>query len=141
MEMDNNTDQKTGFPVRVGRRFRWLKIALAVFAGLWLALMAVIQVVMSPSVMKNIVEKAAAEYVDADVRLDDIRAHMFRSFPNIVLTLEGLEVTYPHDRYARYDTVGIDGRLRHAGRGETMDTLASLRSLRLSVNYLSLIHI
>lgn len=137
MEMDNNTDQKTGSPVRVGRRFRWLKIALAVFAGLWLALMAVIQVVMSPSVMKKIVEKAAAEYVDADVRLADIRAHMFRSFPNIVLTLEGLEVTYPHDRYARYDTVGIDGRLRHAGRGETMDTLASLRSLRLSVNYIA----
>ena len=100
-------------------------------------MMAVIQVVMTPAVMKSIVEKIAAEYVDADVRLDDIRAHVFRSFPNIVLTLEGLEVTYPHDRYAGYDTVGIDGRLRHAGRGETVDTLASLRSLRLSVNYIA----
>ncbi|MGN1233655.1 MAG: hypothetical protein ACI4UJ_09470 [Candidatus Cryptobacteroides sp.] len=137
METDNNTGRKTGSPVRKHGRFRWLKITLAVIAGLWLVLMAVIQVVMTPAVMKNIVEKIAAEYVDADVRLDDIRAHMFRSFPNIVLTLEGLEVTYPHDRYARYDTVGIDGRLRHAGRGETMDTLASLRSLRLSVNYIA----
>ncbi|MGM9739879.1 MAG: hypothetical protein ACI3ZP_04675 [Candidatus Cryptobacteroides sp.] len=137
MEIDNNIDRKSDTPSRRRGRFRWLKITLAVVAGLWLVLMAGIQVVMTPAVMKNIVEKVAAEYVDADVRLDDIRAHMFRSFPNIVLTLEGLEVTYPHDRYARYDTVGIDGRLRHAGRGETVDTLASLRSLRLSVNYIA----
>lgn len=137
MEKDSNMTQKTASPARERGRFRWLKITLGAVAGLWLAVMAVLQIVMSPSVMKNIVEKVAAEYVDADVRVNDIRAHMFRSFPNIVLTLDGLEVTYPHDRYARYDSVGIDGHLRHAGRGKAVDTLASLRSLRLSVNYIA----
>lgn len=137
METGSNTTRETASPARKRGRFRWLKITLGTVAGLWLTLMVAIQVVMSPSVMKNIVEKIAAEYVDADVRVNDIRAHMFRSFPNIVLTLDGLEVTYPHDRYARYDTVGVDGRLRHAGRGESVDTLASLRSLRLSVNYIA----
>lgn len=137
MEKDNNTTPDNASPARKRSRFRWLKITLGTLAGLWLAVMVIIQVVMSPSVMKNIVAKVASEYVDADVQVDDIRAHVFRSFPNIVLTLDGLQVTYPHDRYARYDTVGIDGRLRHAGRGESVDTLASLRSLKLSVNYIA----
>ena len=137
MEKDNNAARDAASPNRKRRRLRGLGIAAGSVAGLLLVLMTVLQVLMSPSVMKSIVEKIAAEYVDADVRVGDIRAHMFRSFPNIVLSVDRLEVTYPHDRYARYDTVGIDGRLRHMGRGESADTLASLRSLRLSVNYLA----
>ncbi|MGM9742147.1 MAG: hypothetical protein ACI3ZC_03720 [Candidatus Cryptobacteroides sp.] len=138
METDNNKNNEIPVPEKKKSRFRWLKITLSVFVAVWLLLLAAIQLLLSPSVLKSLADKYLKEYVDADVEIGNVSVHVFRSFPNLDLDISGVKVTYPHARYAAYDSTGVDGRLRHAGRGaEGVDTLASFSGLRLSVNYIS----
>ena len=120
-----------------GRRFRWLKITVATVVGIWAALLVVLQLLLNSSFLTRMAEKYIPEYVDADVHIGKISASVLKSFPNLQLDVEDVVVTYPHDRYARYDSVGIDGILRHAGRAESADTLAAIRKTTLSVNYLN----
>ena len=61
MGKDNNTARDAASPNRKRRRLRGLGIAAGSVAGLLLVLMTVLQVLMSPSVMKSIVEKIAAD--------------------------------------------------------------------------------
>ena len=116
--------------------FRWLKITVATVVGIWAALLVVLQFLLNSSFLTKMAEKYIPEYVDADVHIGKISASMLKSFPNLQLDVENVVVTYPHDRYACYDSVGIDGILRHAGRAESADTLAAIRKTTLSVNYL-----
>ena len=55
MEKDNNAARDAASPKRKRRRLRGLGIAAGSVAGLLLVLMTVLQVLMSPSVMKSIV--------------------------------------------------------------------------------------
>ena len=121
------------------RRFRGLKAVLGIIVGLWVLLIIALQIVLDSSFLTNTANKYAAEFIDGNLRFGNISASVFKSFPNLNLTVEDATITYPHEKFAAYDTIGVQGRLREEGRGEVEDTLASFSNLTVSVNYLSLI--
>ncbi|MBO6248815.1 MAG: hypothetical protein J6N54_08410, partial [Bacteroidales bacterium] len=91
-----------------------LKIVFWSVFGLVAAVFAAIQVALSPKFLTRIANKYASEYVDGDVSFSRLKASMFRSFPNLNVTLDGFSI------------VGQD----------PPDTLASFDRLSLSVNYM-----
>ena len=121
------------------KKFRGLKIGLGVVLGLWLLVTVVLQIVLSTNFLTKMANKYAAEYVDGNVSFGAISASMFRSFPNLEVSVDDFTLTYPHDRFAAYDTTGIANYLRNAGRGSSVDTLASFRNLSVSLNYVSVL--
>jgi len=122
---------------RKKKRFLGLKIGLGVFFGLWAALLVVLHIVLSTSFLTKIANKYAAEFVDGQVSFGSISASMFKSFPNLNVSIDDFTLTYPHERFAAYDSIGIAHHLRDAGRAGTMDTLASFRNLSVAVNYMA----
>ena len=64
-------------------------------AGIWLALLIVLQIALSPSVLTPAINRTAAEYIDGEVSFGKVRISMFRHFPNIGLLMEDCSVTYP----------------------------------------------
>ena len=119
------------------RRSRALKIIAVVIVSVWAIFLVVMQIALNSSFLMSTAEKYIPRYVDADVHIGGIKASVFKSFPNLNIEVTDLTVTYPHNRYAEYDSVGVDGLLRHAGRSEMMDTLASAHRMTLSMNYLA----
>lgn len=119
------------------KRFLGLKIGLGVFFGLWAVLLVALQIVLSTSFLTKMANKYAAEFVDGQVSFGSISASMFKSFPNLNVSIDDFTLTYPHDRFAAYDSTGIAHHLRDAGRASTMDTLASFRNLSVAVNYIA----
>lgn len=111
---------------------KWLLISLA--SILVLAIVAV-SVALSPKVLTRIVNKTIAGYVDGSATVGRARLALLRSFPDATLQLDSLLVTYPHERFAQYDTVGIDSPLLAEGRGAEMDTLASIGRLSARADY------
>lgn len=121
------------------RKHPYLRVGLMAFLGLWAVIIVVLQIVLNSTVLGNIVNKFAAEYVDGSVSYGSISASMFRSFPNLNLSIKDFALTYPHDRFAEFDSVGVANISRDMGRNDSADTLASFRSLSLSVNYVAII--
>jgi len=105
--------------------------------ALVLLLLVVLQVVLRPAVLTGIVNRIAADYVQGDVSFRQVKAHVIKSFPYLNVEAEDLVITYPHNRYARYDTVyaSVQEPLLQAGRHPEADTLVSLKGLELSINY------
>jgi len=110
--------------------------------GLIVLLLIAVQIVLNPRFLTKIINKVAAEYVDGTIGFDKVSASVFRSFPFLNLRADGFRVTYPHDKFACYDSLCTDtGRfsLVNAGRNEVEDTLVSLRRLDVALNYMSLL--
>ena len=110
--------------------------------GLVLILLISLQVLLRPKVLTSLVNKVAAEYVEGDLSFARVKASVIKDFPFLNVTLEDGALTYPHDRYARYDSTLVEkGRfpLLQAGRNPLKDTLASFRTLSASVNYITLL--
>lgn len=123
--------------VKHGAR-RWLKPVMWTILGIWAVIVIVLQVVLNSQVLTRIVNDVAKEYVDGDVRFSGIRASMFRSFPNLNVTIDNFSITYPHDRFAAFDSLDVPGsHLSGSGRSEAADTLAHFRKLSVSINYLA----
>lgn len=102
--------------------------------GIWLALLVVLDVVLSQSVLTGIVNRYASEYVDGDLRFGRISASMFRRFPSAVLTLEDFSITYPADRFDEREKDGVQSFMTYRGCGQESDTLAYFRKFSVSVN-------
>ena len=137
------------FFLQIFFRFVWMKpgkvirnVLIAV-AGLLVAVLVALQVILRPAVLTKLVNKFAADYVEGDVSFGNIKAHVIKSFPFLNLEADDFSLTYPHERYAQWDTIYPDsGRrfsLMKAGRGEEVDTLASFRHLSVSLNYMGII--
>ena len=119
--------------------------------GLVLVLLVAFQIVMRPKVLTSVVNRFAAEYIDGDVSFGKIKAHAIKSFPFLSLEAEDFVITYPHERYARYDTLYPDGARRFSllragwerlpGSREVLrdgtDTLASFRKLTAALDYMA----
>ena len=88
------------------RRFRGLKAVLGVIVGLWVLLIIALQIVLDSSFLTNTANKYAAEFIDGNLRFGNISASVFKSFPNLNLTVEDATITYPHEKFAAYDTIG-----------------------------------
>ena len=102
--------------------------------GIWTALLIVMEVVLTQSVLTGLVNKYAAEYIDGDLRFGKVNMSMFRRFPNVSLTLEDFSITYPADRFDLKETEGIQSHLIYKGCGQDCDTLASFKTFSAAVN-------
>lgn len=108
-------------------------------ASLLLLVLIALQVVLSSSFLTPTLGKVAAPFVDGEVSIGKVRASVFRSFPNLYVSIDTVSITYPHERFAAYDSTGLQSRLLRSGRSETADTLASFAGLRASVDYIALL--
>lgn len=91
--------------------------------GVWIAMLGVLQVVLSPAVLTGIVKKYSAEYVDAELSFENIGVSMFRAFPNIELEMENCAVTYSHGKFD--SLIGKDMPVQFMGRGKAQEGDAS----------------
>ena len=124
---------------KTGRK-KFAKITMIVLfsvLAVWAVALVVIQIVLTPSVLKRIVDGAAAEYVDGNVAFSGIKASVFKNFPYLNVSIDSLSVTYPSDRFA--DAGAGSDWYTSVGRGEECDTLVSFSRLSASVNLAGLV--
>ena len=136
--------------------------------GLVLLVLVALQVALRPKVLTRVVNRVAAEYVEGEVNFSEVKAHVIKSFPFLHLEARDFSITYPHSRYARYDSLFTQSSRRfslmragwqrpeipgQAGKDEKdekdekagqagqdrMDTLASFRHLDVELNYVALL--
>ena len=111
--------------------------------GLVFVVLVALQIILRPKVLTGIVNRVAAAYVEGDVNFSRVKAHVIKSFPFLSVEARDFSITYPHERYARYDTLYPQQNRRfnlmQAGVSGTVDTLLSVRSLHASVNYVALL--
>jgi len=128
---ENNTPAKKGFLRKLMRFFLW-------FAVVWAALLLLLQIVLSTSVLTRTVNRIGADYVDGDLSFGRVSVNMFRNFPNISLTLDDVSITYPADRFDVLEKAGAQGDLLYHGTGESADTLVSFERFSVSLNIAAL---
>ena len=125
------------------------KIARNILIGIVafiLVLLIALQIVLRPSVLTSLVNKYAPQFVEGNIEFSEIRARLVRSFPYASIEAKDLAITYPHERYARFDSVYTSSHrfsLMKAGNQRDSagtDTLVSLKRAYVSLNYMSLIH-
>ena len=120
------------------KALRIIRNIVLVLIGLALLLLVALQVVLRPKVLTPLVNRFAEQYVEGgELRFSQVRASVIKDFPFLNFTLDDFALVYPHDRYARYDSVIVEkGRfpLLQTGRAPDMDTLASFRTLQASLN-------
>ena len=112
-----------------------------------LVLLIALQILLRPSVLTGLVNKYAPQFVEGNIEFSTIRARLIKSFPYASVEAEELRITYPHQRYARFDSIyppsGSRFSLMTAGNQKGVpdgtDTLVSLRRAYVSLNYMSLI--
>ena len=106
--------------------------------GLVLVILVALQVVLRPKVLTGIVNDVAESYVDGGgIVFSKVRASVIKDFPWLNFTVEDGAITYPHERFAQYDSTFVEkGRfpLLQAGRAPERDTLLSFRTLSASLN-------
>ena len=111
----------------IGRVLLWM-------AGIILALMVVLQIVLSTALPKKILDSTLGEYIEGKLDYSRLRVSVLGSFPKIRVSIDSLSLTYPHDRYALYDTLRTRNFRGEAGRSVSSDTLASVAGVKVSVN-------
>ena len=101
--------------------------------GAWLAILIILEVSLSSTVVSKVVKKVATEYIDGTLDFSKARVSLFRRFPSLYVEIEDFCLTYPSDRFDAQEQAGAQGWLLHQGCGENADTLASFKSFRTSV--------
>ena len=131
MTMEKRTSPK--------KKRAWKTAGICLFGviGLWAAVLAVLQIALSPGVLTGLANKYAPQFIDGDVSFGKVKASVFRSFPYLNVTFDSLSVTYPSDRFEKFGA-GKDWYTRQ-GRGTGRDTLMSFGRLSASVNLSSLL--
>ena len=56
--------------------------------GIWIALLILLQVALSPSILTKVMNRYAAEYIEADLKFGNAYVSVFERFPKVSLTLE-----------------------------------------------------
>ena len=120
------------------RKHRGLKAVLWSLLGLWVLLILILQVALNSTFLTKVVNHFAEQYVDGEVTFSGIKASMFKSFPNLNVSMDDFTLTYPHERFAVYDSLIPQGdSLHYKGWGpDQNDTLAHFSRLSVSVNYM-----
>ena len=116
----------------VGKTVLWI-------LGIWLGLLLVVQIVLSTPVLTRVINSLADDYIDGEMTFGKASVSVFSHFPRITLSLEDVEITYPHDRFDSLEQKSMQGVLLYSGCGEVSDTLASLERLTASISLMSLI--
>ena len=82
---------------------RCVKI-LAWIAGIWLGLLLIMQIVLSPSILNSIIDRYASDFIDGDLEFKRVKVEMFRHFPNAGISIEEGALTYPADAMIHWKT-------------------------------------
>ncbi len=117
---------------KIGKVFLWI-------VGIWISLLLLLQITLSPAVLGKIVDRFASEFVDGQLKFDKIGVNMFRHFPYVGIKMENVSLTYPADRYDKFEAAGPQGQLLYHGCGETADTLASFRHFSAGIDIAALL--
>ena len=120
-------------------------VAIGILAFI-LVLLVALQILLRPSVLTGLVNKYAPQFTEGNIEFSRIRTRLVESFPYASVEAEDLSITYPHERYARFDSVyppsGSRFSLMKAGNQRGVengtDTLASARRVFVSLNYVNL---
>ena len=126
-ETEPSQDKKTRPSTKILKVLLWI-------AGIWLAILLALQVLVSPKVLSGIVDRFAAEYIDGDLSFSKVRLRMFRHFPNVGISIEDCALTYPAERFDSLEAAGPQARLVFQGTGETADTLISVKRFSAGIN-------
>lgn len=113
---------------------KWFGLSLA---ALLVLLVVGVGVCLSPKVLTGIVGKVAAPYVDGTLHLGKARANLLWHFPNLYIEIDDVAVIYPHDRFAAFDSLGVQNPMLREGRGAAADTLAAVGRLRARADYVA----
>ena len=125
------------------------KVLRGILIGI-IALFAIVliglQIALRPSVLTGLVNKYAPQFIEGgNLEFSRISAHVIKSFPFVSLEAEGVALTYPHERFARFDSLSAGARTRFslmkaglARDGSGIDTLLSAKRVYASLNYISL---
>ena len=120
--------------MNIGNILRRISKVVIWTAGIWLGILIIIQLVVSPKILTNIINIVSDEYIDGELVVGEASVSIFRHFPRITLNLNDVSLTYPSDRFDSLEDGGIKSHLLHSGCGETADTLASLEHLSASIS-------
>ena len=120
--------------MNIGKILKTSLKALAWIAGIWLGLLVILEIALSPAVLTKIVNRVAVEFIDGDIRFGEASASMFRRFPSMTVSLKDFAITYPADRFDEKEKEGIQGHLMYHGCGEEADTLASFDRFSVGVS-------
>ena len=91
-----------------------IRNSLLVIVGLVIVILVALQILLRPQVLTGLVNDFAADYVEGQVNFREVRAHVIKSFPYLNIDAHDFSITYPHERYARYDgLVGAAAALGH----------------------------
>ena len=80
-------------------------IVLASLAGFILLILIALPFVLNSRVVTKLVDKYAAEYIDGELAYSRLHVSLYKHFPRVAISLEDVSVTYPHERFAQYDTL------------------------------------
>lgn len=119
-------------PVKIGKILLWI-------AGIWLGIIILLEIILSPTLLTGILNKVAKDFVDGEVRFGKAGVSLFRDFPNINLQLDDFTLTYPAERFDISESIGAQGWLASHGTGEQSDTLASFKNFSVSLKVFPLI--
>lgn len=141
MYKETNKEEETGTSgVKSGARTMRRLLKLLLWIGvIWIILLTVLQLVLSPSVLTRIVNRYADEYIDGRLSFDQVRLNVLRHFPNIGISMDNCVLTYPAERFDSLETGGAQGILLMKGCGEVSDTLASVRHMSAGINAAALL--
>lgn len=121
-----------------------IRNVLLVLAGLLFLLAIAAQLVLTPRNLTRIVNQVSASLLDDGLTFKEVRASVLRSFPYLNVTAEDCALTYPHARFAQFDSlIRDDGRrfnllkagLQRDSSAVPVDTLLSARKIVFSVDY------
>lgn len=127
MEMNINKITKG-----IGRILLWI-------LGIWMGLLLIVQIVLLPPIFTRIANNVTDGLLDADISFGRASGSVLRHFPRVSVTIEDLEITYPHERYDSVSKTGPQGHLLYSGCNQAADTLACVRKFSASVSLLSAI--
>ena len=111
---------------------KWLMFTIAAVVVIAVAL---VSVALSPKVLTRIANKAVAGFVDGTATVGRAEVRILRTFPDVKLSLDSVLVTYPHERFAAFDSLGVPSPLLDEGRGPEVDTLAFVGHLSARADY------
>ena len=118
----------------MGKHLHRALTAAGAILGAVILLMAGVQIFLNSRAADRLIAKITGGIIDADLEYSSLQVSPWKRFPKVSLSIDSLSITYPHERFSRFDSLGIVNPLPAAGRGEEKDTLASFDRLSVSVN-------
>ena len=114
----------------------WRKLVTVLLwvAGIWAAVIGIVQIALSENSLRKIVSSVTADYIDGNLGFGHISLSMFSHFPYAWVTLEDVSVTYQSGKFAEAEVAGFQGKLDLWGKGAEADTLATLDRFSLALN-------